>query len=344
MPTGVNTKLVTVLNDLTAVLYDLNQLKTTESGILSQIIEWQSQTNSKLESLRTEVADLQNVLGAAPGGPTTTVAGLLVQIANNTSCVQRACAPGGDDAEGCIEPLISYGQLESSDYANRVFATWLVGDLPDGLTEGGFLAHDVHNAQIIHTATIGWKAYVQSTGSASYSINPDSGATLSTNQWFGIDNWQDMAFSVPAGADIRVYLCNPTVAGWESCLQVASVGSTITTPGGSTTVIEMIPMSALSGVSYSDRVLDAGGGAYFVSSTDAWVATDNWEGVKGTLISGINVRMWWKRPNGSFGAYGLDFIGATWTIPEECIAAGIDSLEKGTATPFVVEVCPPELL
>jgi hypothetical protein len=221
-PDGVNVKLTNIIAKLTTEIARLALIQTSTattsidlSGFITNVMPYIVRITDAVEAIAAAT-------GSAPGGPTTTLAGLLTIIQDQTRCAPQACPPGPDDAEGCIDPFVSINQFESADYPGRLFAAWLMTDLALGLTNGTFLAHHIEDVELIHAATVGWKVYVQSTGAGSCSVNPDSGASISTNRWVSIDQYQDMAFNVPVGADIKVYLCNPTEQPFDTCVDIIS--------------------------------------------------------------------------------------------------------------------------
>jgi hypothetical protein len=350
MPNGVNTKLAALLDKIDALNATVTDLNENVIGIASNLGTYMVASLSAMEATAAATEQIADTTGIAAGGPTTTLASLAIEIASLLHCAPRACAPGPDDAEGCQEPLISVGQVTSSDYTGRVFATWLEGSLPDGLTEGAFLAHDVDNAQIVHEATTGWKAYVKSNGASSYSINPDAAPMLSTNQWNDIDTYQDMAFNVPDGADIVVYLCNPTLPPFVDCIEIDSVVGTYISeqPVGTVNFTELcqcIAYDAIPSVTcatrqeYATTPISSEG----FDDVDCSVYTNNANGFTITLISGTApVLVIWISDTGARDFATLDSISDTVNIGVDTsgfiiLNTGVDS---PSTHPFTVQICP----
>lgn len=349
--TGLNFKMAELLDKFDDLATVIGTLAGQIDTINTTLGDYAANALLALDTIAGATQDTAAALGTAAGGPETTVAGLLTIIQDQTRCAPTACPPGADDPDGCVEPMVSVGQIESADYPGRVFAQWLMVDLPAGLTEGSFLAHDVDDVQLVHEATTGWKVYVQSTGAGSASVNPDSGATIATNQWVPIDQFQDMAFSVPLGADITVYLCNPTATPFEGCADVDSSAETYrsTSDGGSTfltTPCQGIIWSSVTGLTCVDTVHSGGTPGYTEGfDTPCGIVQDIANGWTVELLSGTApITVVWIDSTGGRSNTNLNFVGdvvnVTGDVNSLLVANGLASDPAGH--PFSIRICQPE--
>lgn len=349
--TGVNTKLITVLTDLTAALTAIALTHTDLQSIASYLSGIATDTHSELEAMRTQIADVQAVLGVAPGGPTTTLAGLLTIIQDYVRCRQDPCGPGPDDAGGCIEPFISTGQVAATDYGGRTFAVWNVDALPDGLSVGSFLAHDVANAQLVHADSGAWSVFVHSSGSPTFSISPDLDTLYATNRWLDISSNLDLAFNVPTGTDITVYLCLPGEIPFVDCVNIDSqdvtyydlIGSSYESLGCQGIIFEGTPglpsaatMSSGTTVVKEEGYVDLSGGILTLNAGSFGLQ----------LVSGTPpITVIYVGTSANRDSFNLNTVGGVAVVPIDTVGLMITNVFSGGAvgTPFTIRICPPDL-
>lgn len=347
---GANVNLNTIISQIGGLIESFTGVPSEISGLLAELIEMHTDTNAKLESIRTEIADVQAVLGQALGGPETTMQSLLLQIRENTLCDKGKCGPGPDDFGGCSTPFTSTGTVASSDYGGRSFAIWNVGSLPTGITEGDFLAHDIAQAQLVHVAEGQWSLFVHSDGSPTFSISPDLDTLYPTNQWIDISSNLDLAINTPTGTDVTAYICVPSDFPFVECVDIDSSLTTFThtvngDPIDSDTVYA-VPFSFIGGVTtassmtYEDfgtQVLDFGfPGAVIVGDVEGWIITyESGEASQITLEYVTNL--------GSHQTTNLGAVSATFTIPTATSYFAISNRVASSPDTdgFQVSICPP---
>jgi hypothetical protein len=363
------------LLNVTNSLFAINNahLGNISDAVYTSLANLGVQTGSDSQEYTGYLFNVQNWLGLISGS-----IGLPIE-ANNRDVIQLLAKIADRPESQVGGGLIPSEMCEDAYISDKmvlipgIFEIWpsiIFAAFPDpppaGITIATTLGLSITNIELENDSEnwSGWWMYVASNdanfGLFAPVLDPADALTrYPSNTWIDISFYPlNLAVYVTNGASLRVYLCSgwePTGGGggpwaggggggvggdWTECVEILSYETVITQPGGSTATIQYIPMSLIGGVESTDRVLNAGGDAYFVSSAGAWVATDNWTGVTATLLSGTNARIWYQRANLSFEAYGLDTIGDTFTIPEDTIAAGIDSFGMGTATTFSVQICP----
>lgn len=350
-PNGVNEKLDELLTMFGALATVVGTISTAVANIDTNIDTYVTNALEALDVIAGATQDTAAALGTAAGGAETTVAGLLAIIQGNTSCAPLACAPGADDVDGCVDPFVSIGQIESVDYPGRVFAQWLMVDLAPGLSTGSFLAHTIDNVELVHEATIGWKIYVQSTGAGSASFNPDSGVTIPTNQWVTIDEHQDMAFNVPVGASITVYLCNPTPLPFTECADIISgpasyTSSTNGVNDGTDRDLQVIDWSSIPALTCSDALSYNDGDDHDITffSSCKFLEGDFSGGYSIHWVSGADpVLVSYVLSGTTPGNHTITAASPNFTIPELTTNIFVTNANADAPDthPFTISFCPP---
>jgi hypothetical protein len=348
MAGGVNTK----LNEVTAAIEGLQtELHTqTESiiALLSTISDNTIDLSSLISATNTALADLLDRFGAAEAGPSGTLLGILQDVRTNTTTGCNSNPPEVDDPDGCVEPFVSTTQVTSSDYDNRTFAIFPT-IMPDGLTEGDFLDPSVAgNAEITHTESGIWKVYVLSCSSSTFSINPTSPVLLPTNRWVDVSIYPDMAFSVPSGGDIVVYICVPSDAGFFDCVQIDSVPARyfsnvddeeVFSLNLQAATFETVPGLGCANSQMYDTNVEEG------YDVDCGVLTGTLNGVTVRLVSGDTpVVVIWISDTGSRSFSNLGIVDDVVTLTGEARSMIVcnPAVSSPSTHPFTIEVCPPE--
>jgi len=350
-PDGVNFKLTNIISKLTTELARLALIQTSTATTSIDLHGFITNVMPYIVRITDAVEAIAAATGSAAGGPTTTLAGLLTIIQDQTRCAPLACPPGPDDAGGCQSPFVSINQVESPDYPGRVFAQWLTSELPEGVTIGTFLIHDIDDAQIVHDSiSTGWSVYVQSTGAGSCSINPDSGATIPTNKWVGIDTYQDMAFSVPIGADITVYLCDPHPPAFTECVDIISgpaayAAFTDGVSDGTDRTLEAIAWSSIPALTCLNEIFYGTSPEHHITLDQSCsFTTGTFEDYTVRLVSGsAPILVSYVLSGTTSGFHSITAIDDTFTLPANTTHLFVTNANNDTpeGNVFTISFCPP---
>jgi hypothetical protein len=275
----------------------------------------------RLTSLLDSSGNIEDHIGIPTGDATTTVLGRLAAIENLSGCGCPPDLPSPDDPTGCADPFVSISRaVLVSAYPGRIFAVF-PSPVPDGLVVTDGMDLGEVGVEISPEATwTGWRAFVYSKSAAYYSEDPTRSGLWATNVWRDLDEAMSyaLAFSVPDGNDIAVYLCAPPPAPVDECVHVVS----LSTPYGhySSDWPNSSPPQAT-----------AGGG-------DLAYATPNAPFV-GWIVGNIDppdagINLW--RNGGGHGAIGEGFV-----IDAQAEGVSIEFYATN-GLPFTLDLCPPE--
>lgn len=342
-PNGLNVKMAELLEQLTsptgifvtqtnAIIGQLSGISTTQVGIYGILLD-----------IAQNMDQLMIALGAIPTAPEDTILALLHSIMGNTetNCNQRA--PDPTDPQGCASPFISIGMTAAPDYGGRTFATWNMGALPDGVAEGDFLEFPVPNAQLVHSATGIWLVYVLSCASSSFSISPDLPSLYPTGQWVDISANLDMAFNVPAGADIEVFLCTPAEVVWTDCASINSQPTTYVTNQPFELACEAIFYDGVPGADCATDMSSAGSFVEGFSDPCGVLVGDLGFYLVQLDTSGLEVRLEWVLSGARDGVNLGPTAPTSISLPAGATSFLIANVGTGGAAtvPFSVTICPP---
>jgi len=346
---GVNINLNTIIAQIAGLIEDFTGVPSVISAISADLTAMATDLHAELEGVRTDIADLQATLGVAAGGPTTTVASLLLQVAAQTACVQMVCGPGPDDAEGCIDPLQSSGMAVSDTLTGRTYASWLGVTLTPGLTAVDNAAFPSNSVELTHATGSGWKAFVKSNAAHTWTIDTDAVDIFPTNQWVDISSNEDMLFSVPGSADIQVFICDPSPPPFVDCIVVDSqavtyydiVGSSFESLGCQGLIFTDVPEFTLTDtlVSGTEVVKTEG----YVDQGDG-VITNNTHNWSLALTAGTPpITVIYVGTSNNRDSFNLNTLEAVAIVPIDTVYLMITNVFSGgaTGTPFSVRICPP---
>jgi len=372
-PNGLNVKVA-------AVLADLSDLITDTAGILNQVDGLRGvdnltlgDLNANLVAMRTDLADLtgfglqglntiissigfidmetsstvlqllndiRDHIGFPTGDATTTLLGLLQSIANTSLCSCGPQPPNTTDPDSCAEPFVSDAAHSLPSYDGRTFAYWSTA--PTDLLIGTSLDPTVGNAELVPEATFdGWTAYVLSRASNICSLDPSETLVFPTNTWIDISARDMVAFSVPAGADITVYLCNHASEVWTDCVELTSTPGTYSTDVPFSEDAQFIVFSSIPGITTGNTWF-ADGAEQQVNAANT-IVTSNWHGVTITLLSGSTVTIYTVNESGGVSSLPINSVSDSQTITFDTQVVLIHNLAASSpaSSPFQVRICPP---
>ncbi len=174
---------------------------------------------------------------------------------------------------------------------------------------------------------------------------------ISTNVWVNIDSFQDLAFNVPDGSDIKVYICDPSETSFLECVEIESVAGTYTGEQPVGTVIfteglQCIPFDTIPGGTCATR------GEYATSpiSSEGFddapcsIYTTNANGYKVKWVSGEGpITIVYTSPLGARDQININTVGDHQFVPIDTSYIFImnPAVSSPATHPFVVEICPP---
>lgn len=288
--------------------------------------------------------ELVRRFGIPTGDATTTLLGELAAIVNNTACGCGARPPTAPASNGCVSPYSNPpgAVTTSTAYPGRVFATW-GDDLPLSIIKDSWLESPITNAEIKLVSDLALAVYVVSSASHYFTTNPISGQLYPTNTWVDMGTDTQFAFSVPDGADIRVYLCLGDVVSWEDCIEIDSQAYTVTGGNLDNVSLQAVPLNGIPNVSTSST-LHASNVNYVYSSSNIVVLND-FEGVHITLLTanyGIRVVMK-QSSDGDIVVQGMSNINEVFIVPYGTAELLIDNfvINPASSDGFRVRICPP---
>jgi hypothetical protein len=283
-------------------------------------------------------------IGHVTGDATTTILGRLTAIEGYSACACGPMPPSALDPSSCADPYTSVLLTTDGAYSGRLFASF-PDPPPFGLVFDDVLGLSGSNIELNQEPSqVGWRFYGLSAKETVFSINPTNPAAYPTNQWVDLPPTYRLAFNVPSGSDLVVYLCGPGDSPpFLDCVDIPSALVTVTYQEGispPTHTRYYTPLSDLGLTVVSE--FDAGGQHYAYNQSDV-ATTDDMMGVKTTLLSGTNCHVVYINTSGSVIVHELTTIGQFYTVTESTTLFLIDNFQSNDISPgsaYTVELCP----